>query len=634
MPIRPLPPLLIDQIAAGEVVERPASVVKELVENAVDAGARSVRVGIEAGGRRLIAVRDDGIGIPPDELPLALAPHATSKIAEAEDLEAIDTMGFRGEALASIAAVARVRIVSRPPDAEAGAEIAGTAGVIDSVRPTAAPPGTLIEVRDLFHSVPARRRFLKSDQAEATRVGETMRLLALAHPATGMRYEVEGRVRLDLGPDRPLEERITGVVGDEFAPHLHPVDHVEAGVRVSGLVGDPELAKSTAKAIRVVMNGRPITDRTVLHAVREGYRGLIEPGRSPVVVLYIVVDPRRVDVNVHPQKTEVRFRDGAAVHAAVRHAVKRALSAADILPTVDLSRAGGGTVIETTPGIGASGTAGSAPGGWSSRATSEPGRIGGGTGPVTGMPSGRPVVLPELRAALEAPAAEDAGRAALLDQVAGGVGEAAATEPAGDSAAPLLAGARAIDRVMQVHDMFLVTSDAEGLLIIDQHALHERIVFEELANRIAGGTLESQPRLVPLVVPVPPEHIEHLESLAPLFTRLGLEVGAMGPDSVAVHAEPSLLRARNVDTGAFVEDLLRRTDEDGVPPDTEAALADILDMLACKAAVKAGDRLTEADMVELLEARERFERSDRCPHGRPTTLRLTVHDLERQFGRR
>lgn len=653
MGIHRLPPQLIDQIAAGEVVERPASVVKELVENAVDAGASRIRVDIEAGGQRLISVRDDGDGIDPDDLPLAIAPHATSKITEARDLEAIATMGFRGEALASIASVARVLITSRTPGAESAATIAAAAGDIEAVRPCAGPPGTLVEVRDLFFSVPARRKFLRGDRAESTRVADQLRLLALAHPTVGLRLAVDGRERFDLPPEQAAEARILDIVGHELEPQLLAVEHDEAGVRVRGLIGTPDLARPTAKAIRLLLNGRPIADRTVVHAVREGYRGLIEPGRSPTVVLWLQVDPRRVDVNVHPQKTEVRFRDSAAVHAAVRHAIKRTLQAADVVPGVDLSRSGGGS----------SGPGGSRPGGiavghglagslrreaWGTGLPSAGGaaRGGGGSGGGSGAGGGTaggagPVVLRELRSAMEAADVDDATRERLMDAVAGGGGggggsaaDAGASAASAGSDAPSFAGIRPVIDVMQVHGSFLVAQDREGLLIIDQHALHERIVFEELRARLAEGSLESQRQLVPMAIDVAESLMEHLEALGPLLGRLGFEVGPLGPGTLGVHSVPTLLVQRRVDIPAFLLDLLQRTDEDGSPPDGEAALSEVLDMMACKAAVKAGERLSTQDMTELLAARERFDRSSNCPHGRPTTLRLTIHDLERQFGRR
>ncbi|MHC4808804.1 MAG: DNA mismatch repair endonuclease MutL [Planctomycetota bacterium] len=648
MPIRRLPPLLVDQIAAGEVVERPASVVKELFENAVDAGASRVRVDIEGGGTRLIAVRDDGGGIPAEELELALAPHATSKITEPQDLEAIATMGFRGEALASIASVARVRITSRPPEAESAAVVAAASGRLEPLRPCAGPPGTLVEVRDLFFNVPARRKFLRGETAESTRVAEQVRLLALAHPTVGVRLEVDGRVRLDLPADQDAHARIRDVLGRDLAPHLLPLEHDEAGVRVRGMIGTPDLARPTARAIRLLLNGRPIADRTVVHAVREGYRGLIEPGRSPTVVLWLQVDPRRVDVNVHPQKTEVRFRDQAAVHAAVRHAIREALRRADIVPAVDLSRAGGGDeaggagsfrgAVETMLHRGA----------WGAGRPPAPAPGGGGgsglrVGPAAGFGGGpprpaapSPVVLSRLRSALEAESVDDATRERLMDRLAGPLAESDTppVEPSELPAEPSFAGIRPVIEVMQVHGSFLVAQDERGLLIVDQHALHERIMFEELRERLAEGSLESQRQLMPIVLEVPEGHLEHLPALEPLLGRLGFELAPLGPTAIGVHAVPTLLVQRRVDIPGFLEDLLRRTEEDGSPPDGEAALSEVLDMMACKAAVKAGEKLSAADMAELMAARERFERSSNCPHGRPTTLRLSIEDLERQFGRR
>ncbi|MHC4948418.1 MAG: DNA mismatch repair endonuclease MutL [Planctomycetota bacterium] len=603
MPIRPLPPLLVNQIAAGEVVERPASVVKELVENAIDAGATRVDVAIEAGGRDLVRVADDGRGIETDELPLAVAPHATSKLETAGDLDAIATLGFRGEALASIASVSRMTVRSRPAGSEEAGEIAVEGDRVDGPKPAAGPPGTTVAVRNLFFNTPARRRFLRSDRAETGRVTETLRALALAHPGVAFTLAVDGRTTLDLPVHETPRERALALVGPELADELLEVDADRPGVRIWGLVGRPAIARPTSSHLRVFVNGRPVSDRAITHAIREAYRGLVDPHRHPTALLFLVLDPASVDVNVHPAKAEVRFREPSLVHGAVLASVRDRLRAAELVPALDLGPATPAVAAGPVPEFGAG------PG-----ATPAPAAIVETFRRLDRHQKG--FVYGELQAALarEAPDLVDApGAAAEVE-----------TLPA----------VRPVTDVLQVHASYLVAPDEQGLLIIDQHALHERVMFETLRERMEAGPLESQRMLMPAVVETDESRVGALEALRPLLTRLGIEAEAMGPRAVAVHAFTSLLFERGVNPVDFMEDVLGRGDELARADDTEAALHEVLDMMACKAAVKAGDRLTERELRELLEARERVERSSRCPHGRPTTLRLTLEDLERQFGRR
>ncbi len=585
MPIRLLPRQLVDQIAAGEVVERPASVVKELVENALDAGARRIEVAVEGGGADRIAVADDGGGIPPDELPLAVASHATSKIGSADDLAAIGTMGFRGEALASIASVSRLAIMSRVAASDAGARLAVDGGEAGPVAPAGCPVGTVVEVRQLFFNVPARRKFLRSASTELGRIEEALESIALCRPGTAFRLVADGKVRLDLPATLEARRRVHAVLGESVAGDLLEVNAdavLEGGAPIAiwGLAGRPSLARGSGRALRFSLNGRAVLDRTLAHAVKEAYRGLVDPGRTPLAFLAIEMDPSLVDVNVHPAKTEVRFRQPNFVHQCVMRAVRDALRAADLVPAFAL----------------------------------------GGHAHAVAVP----VAVPPA-ARFDAFAAE-AAAVAMRPPV---VEVAPAAPPAAE---PALHANRVARRVMQVHGSYLVVEDGEGILVVDQHALHERAMFEELKARVAAAPLESQRMLVPLAVEADARAAESIDAAAPLLGRLGLELTAMGPRTVGVHAFPTFLQSRGVDPGRFVPELLARIADEGVA-DLEAALHRTLDMMACKAAVKAGDRLSPAEIDALLDLRERIERGTACPHGRPTALRISLRDLERNFGR-
>jgi DNA mismatch repair protein MutL len=619
MPIRRLPPALINQIAAGEVVERPASVVKELLENAFDAGATRVDVEIEGGGRDLIRVSDDGSGIPAEELPLAIESHATSKVVEASDLDSIATMGFRGEALASIAAVSRFSLESRTRGADEAWRIEMTEGVVADPRPVAGPVGTRVEVRHLFQSIPARRRFLKSESAETARIAEIVRLLALTRPAVGFRLVSNGRTLVELPATDDPARRILEVLGRELDGRLLPV-HGEIGdaadgtlVTCWGLVGVPETARPTSKQQRFVLNGRAIADRSLSHALKEGFRGLVDPGRHPIGVIHLEMNPARVDVNVHPAKTEVRFRDARPLHGLVRRAVRAALVEADLAREIALPDAEDVAFDRSSSGDVIRGPAIETASAWR---------------PTNASTSMRPA---SSRAATARGGTADvaAWRAAVADTPLPDL--ATTPEPAATEVLPTLVGA---DAVLQIHQSFLVTQDEHGLVIIDQHALHERVMFEMLQRRMAAGPLESQRQLVPVVIDADPDAIAAIESIAPLLEKLGIDVGAAGPRSVAIHAFPSLLLARRVEAGPFVSELLERAAAGELDlDDDEAALADVLDMMSCKAAVKAGDRLRPQEIAELLAMRDRIDRGASCPHGRPTHLRIPIEELERRFGR-
>lgn len=657
-PIRALPALLVNQIAAGEVVDRPASVVKELVENAIDAGAGRVVLELEQGGIELVRVTDDGLGIPLTELALAVAPHATSKIAVAEDLDRIGTMGFRGEALASIASVSRVSIRSRfrgdgeggvtlSRDAEAAASQIDVEGErVGEIKPASGPFGTCVGVRNLFFNTPARRKFLRTPGTEQGHCLDTLTTIAIAHPAIGFQGVVDGRVVFDVPPAQGPRDRALAVLGKELAGELIEVsaDRFDdaRGLTLWGLVGRPAIARATAKAQHLFLNGRVIRDRTVQHALREAYRGLIEPGRYPTAVLMIEMDPGAVDVNVHPAKAEVRFRDQSMVHGVVLRAVRDALRSADLTPVVE--GGSGGLGPWALRGAGAGQEAMFGPGGSLAPALPRVGMAGPEAlveflrRPPAGSGMGGRADSVELIGEQSARAIEPEGGDANGAQTES-VPDALAAIPPDDMDPQLSAPPRPKDSLLQVHNSYVVTQDEGGLLIVDQHALHERVMFEALLARVGGAegrpgaALESQRMLVPVVVHLTRTQAGRVDDLRPLMERIGIAVDLLGPESVGVQAFPTFLFDRGVDAAEFVQELFERSETEGFAPGDEAALHEVLDMMACKAAVKAGDRLTETELRDLLNFRDLVERSSNCPHGRPTSIRLSIKELEKRFGR-
>lgn len=623
MPIRVLPPELVNQIAAGEVVERPASVVKELVENAIDAGARRVVIEVEGGGAELVRVSDDGAGIAPDELPLAVAAHATSKVATSDDLAAISTFGFRGEALASIASVSRFRLASCRRGADAGAEIEVEGGAMRPVRPAPARPGTVVEVRTIFFNVPARRKFLRAEGAETARVTETVEAIALSHPHVAFELRSNGRRLVDLPATDEPAKRTLDVLGKELEPELLEFEErfpELGGLVVRGFAGRPSIARPNARAIRIHLNGRPIMDRVVVHAVREAYRGLLDSARTPTVALLLELDPREVDVNVHPAKSEVRFRAQQAIHGAVRKSIERALRAANLVPNF---------VPDAFRG---SSTGASQPDAAATRAL-----FGSGLAPA-GSGSGGAARAGWSEPREPRPATDFTAFAALareFEHARAGTPEGAhASSPAApEETAHVPAPHTDEFAFVQLLGGFVVTEDADGIVIVDQHALHERAMFATLLTRIAEGPLESQRLLVPVPVECSAREVELLDEIAPLLQRLGISARAFGPRAVAVEAVPTLLHSRGVDAGGFLRDLLAKALEHGSLLSLEAALHEVVDMMACKAAVKAGDSLTREEIRALLRMRVEVERAAACPHGRPTSIRIARGELERRFGR-
>ncbi len=663
--------LLASQIAAGEVIERPASVVKELIENSLDAGATRVQVDLEQGGVELVRIGDDGGGIHRDDLPLALAPHATSKISAAEDLDRIATLGFRGEALASIVSVARVSIRSRTP-ADTGAwVIEGEGSGVGAPRPTAGPVGTSITVRTLFFNTPARRKFLRTIQTEQTRCMDTVRELAMARPAVAFTVTCDGRVTLDLPPHQTPRQRVIAILGKELEPELlevHADEHDaprrsnaapgDAGpvpVAIWGLVGRPSVARASNKAQHIFLNGRGIRDKTIQHAIMESFRGLIEPGRYPTAVLLIEMPSSAVDVNVHPAKAEVRFRDSSLMHSVVLTAIRGSLRAADLTPS------------GFNTGFGGLSAPGAALAAGMDRAILPPGNLaapptlpsaqrygqsepGPAPGPASAAafvdyfkrfsparPSAEPLSYEEIRRTIEQGEASRAASTALPAASAPlPTQDPAAPPPTASAAAtgdPQLPTVTPASKLLQVHSSYIVTQDEQGMLIIDQHALHERAMFEYLLARIAQNELESQRLLTPAVVPATPSQIDQLPALQGLLARIGVQAQPMGPRTIGIHAFPTFLFDRGVDPVDFLRDLFERAEAEGFAPDGEQAMRDVLDMMSCKAAVKAGDRMSSEELDHLVRLRSEVERSSNCPHGRPTSIRITVRDLERMFGR-
>ena len=619
--INRLPPGLANQIAAGEVVERPASAVKELVENALDAGAVRVAVTLELGGKRLIRVEDDGEGMVPADAELAVERHATSKIGGLEDLAAIATLGFRGEALPSIASVSRLRLRTRVRGASSGVEVAVDGGEPARASVAGLPVGTTVEVRDLFYNVPARRKFLKSDGTEAGHVSRMLTQLALARPEVGFRLRSGSRPLFDHPPVASFAERFFQLYGDR--PGLVEVRKEAAGMRLSGRVAALAADGPARGPQHLFVNRRPVKDRTILHAVSEAYSGATIKPRSPEVHLFLELPPERVDVNVHPTKTEVRFLEQSLVHKVVRRGLADALGQEDA-PRVSLAPPRRPAPAEP-------------------RAPAIPGIVAGmgaasRWGPVTEVfrrregEGVRPGSLRDRPAASGDAPDPDAAEADTvtweLTRPAGAGAGAAGGTPA---AVPSEVGTAPLIPLGQFRDTFIIAVDNDGVVIIDQHVAHERVLYEQVTERLTRGALESQRLLDPLLIALPPGARDALAAHADDLARLGFEVEPFGGDSVRVAAVPALLGRAECESAvrALAEDL-EGLDHGEVVGD---AIGRIAASTACHAAVKANDRLTPEKMAYILEELRRTAYSTVCPHGRPVLLRVTRQELEKRFER-
>ncbi len=587
--IRPLPDLLVSQIAAGEVIERPASIVKELVENALDAGVRRIDVRLEGGGIRRITVTDDGGGIARDELPLALARHATSKIASLRDLEEVASLGFRGEALASIASVATVSIASRTAQADSAFRIDAQSGAID---PAAGPRGTRIEVADLFFKTPARRKFLRTEATELAHCVLQVERLAAAHPAVEFSVNHEGRVVLAL-PPATLDARARRLMPETFAPARREVVAQAPDLTLSGWVGAPTAARARADAQLFFVNGRYVRDKVLAHAVRAAYADVLHGQSQPMYVLFLDIDPKRVDVNVHPTKIEVRFRDAQAVHQFVLHAVQAALAptaASDSIATMTSANP-----IAPPSGLTSLDALAAAP----SRA-SAPYR------PLqTALGIAQPIGDYMAMMARERPAL-----------VATTPAEAAAAMPLGQA-------------VAQLSGVFILAQNAAGLIIVDMHAAHERIVYEKLKQQLDAQAIPQQRLLIAQVFGADALDVATVEEYAEVLAALGLDLTPAGPNQLALRATPALLA--QADGAALARAVLSDLREYGGSRVLTEHRNELLATLACHGAVRANRRLTLDEMNALLRDMEATERADQCNHGRPTWVQLSLADLDKLF---
>ena len=587
-PIRELPDELISQIAAGEVVERPASVVRELLDNALDAGATQITLRLSAGGVRLISVEDDGAGIAPDEMATALKRHATSKIASLAELEAVGTMGFRGEALAAINSIAEVALLSRAGGQSNAYSLDGRTG---ELKPVARAQGTTVEVKELFYSVPARRKFLKTDATELAHCIEAVRRHALARPDVGFAIWHDGKLieqwRAHPG-DAGRAQRLGDVLGEDFLADSVAVDHRAGPLHITGRAGLPGAARSRADQQFAYVNGRFVRDKVIVHAARAAYEDVLHGQRQPVYVLHVAIDPARVDVNVHPTKIEVRFRDGREVHQAVRHAVENALAA----PRASLAGQLESVADTASPAF---------------KPFEPPALTRQAQAAIKFAEPGHPLGVEELRTLWQAtPAAVEA-----------------APETGTTHDWPL---GRAI---AQLHGVYILAENHAGLVLVDMHAAHERIVYERLKNQIDGARITSQPLLIPATFAATPHEVATAESAAAVLQRLGLEITPFSPKTLAVRAVPTSLAAG--DAVDLARSVLAELSQHEAGTVIERAQHELLATMACHGAVRANRRLTHEEMNALLRQMEATERSDQCNHGRPTWRQLSMKELDALF---
>ncbi|KPQ19511.1 DNA mismatch repair protein MutL [Halomonas sp. HL-93] len=623
--IHVLDPRLANQIAAGEVVERPASVTKELIENAIDAGSQRIEVDIEAGGARLIKVRDDGVGISEQDLPLALARHATSKIDSLEDLEGVSSLGFRGEALASISSVSRLELVSNALDdpRQGWRVVAEGRGMEARVTPAPHPRGTSVSVRDLFFNTPARRKFLRTEKTEFAHVEEAFRRQALSRYDIAWTLRHNQKVVHQLPPGQTpsaSERRIASLLGKNFIEHARYIEREAGGLRLSGWVGLPTHSRSQADQQYFFVNGRVVRDRLVAHAVRQAYRDVLFNGRHPVFVLYLTLDPDVVDVNVHPTKHEVRFRDGRMVHDFLYSSLHHCL--ADARPSTEDSHAASASdpaVAETAPDDSAR---------WQQQgmALSPPADRHPGGERVRRFMQGYQALHPNHEETLLTPQAAAQESTPLED---GEVREAPPLSmPHNDpTSAPPLGFA-----LGQLHGIYILAQNIHGLVLVDMHAAHERIVYERMKNQLAAAQgVDTQPLLVPVSLAASRAEVATVESEREAIAKLGVELDVAGPETLLVRQLPALLA--QADPEALVREMLEELARFGRSHQVEARIHELLSTMACHGSVRANRRLTVDEMNALLRDMERTERSDQCNHGRPTWTQMDLKALGRLFMR-
>ncbi len=614
---------MVNMIAAGEVIERPASVVKELMENSIDAGATKITVSIEDGGRKLMSVADNGCGMDGEDLGRAFEPHTTSKIKTSSDLHGISTLGFRGEALASIASVAQVRATSRRKEQTGANCIEIDCGNKGSISPASADYGTTIQVRDIFYKLPARRKFLRTANTEMGHIAEQFTRIALSNDSLDLTLIHNGRELYRLPDKDNLRRRIAElfpIPSSGISENLIETESNEKGFQILTLMGKPSISRTNRKFQYIFLNGRFIRDKFISHAIKEAYRGLLEPNRFPVVFLFIRMPYEDYDVNVHPTKSEVRFYNANLVHSQILGTLREKLLCTDLQTQGQLPRATSSPRRED----------GSVPGHRSQAIADAMSEF---------FKKHRPVQTQEH------PCQQQAGAKQHLVALRPSTGQipesrigpatARAFAETSQPAPEIRPGQR---RFLQIHDSFIVVQTDDGFDIIDQHALHERIIYERLSRRILHRTpdggkskLESQKLLIPESFEVTPSGSDALKTNAELLEKLGIELVPFGPKTMAVQAFPTLLS--KADPLDFVQDLIDLLDRKDVKLDGERLLDEVLNMAACKAAIKAGQRLTMSEIEQLLLDKENTESASRCPHGRPTTIKFSIAELEKQFKR-
>jgi DNA mismatch repair protein MutL len=618
MPIRVLPSELVDQIAAGEVIERAASVVKELVENSLDAGAHRIEIDIERGGVGLIRVRDDGGGIAADELPIAISRHATSKIASLDDLEAITTLGFRGEALPSIGSVSRLRVASHPTGAPHASEINVDGAVVSPVRPCAHPAGTTIEVRDLFFNVPARRKFVRSDATELGHIARLVERMALSRFDVSFRLRSGERVLLDAPATKGgVEEgRLGQILGKDFLVRSVSLEHHAGPVEITGWIGLPTASRGQPDQQFWFVNGRAVRDKLLMNAVRVAYRDVLYGGRHAAYVLYLTLDPRLVDVNAHPSKLEVRFRDSRQIHEFVFRAIERVL--ANTKPDMTAAPA---AVAEFSGGMGS--------GVGISIGTRGGGGIRSGAGVGTRNAGDTPYVasLPFYQPSRDPWGVEDAVRQSVADPGSAFNYLSPAAQngqsPGSHTEHPLGVA------LAQLHGIYILSQTRDGLVLVDMHAGHERVLYEQFKAAHATSAPASQQLLEPIVVELKAHELEAILEDRAEWERAGFELDALGATRLALRRVPALLTGENV--GEIVSSVIRDMETDVHGHHLDGAADKFLGTLACRTAIHAHRRLTLPEMNALLRLMESTDRANQCNHGRPTWTRLSLPELDQLF---
>ena len=632
--IRQLPPSVINKIAAGEVIERPASVVKELLENSVDAGATRIDVSIEKGGTELIRVSDNGCGISAEQLPLAIASHATSKIRNADDLFDVHTLGFRGEALASIAEVSQFFLRSRTKDEAGGAEMEVIGGRVSEPVPCGCPVGTTIEVRQLFYNTPVRRKFMRTTQTEMGHITEAFTRIALANSNVHFTLRHNERTVHDLPPVQSRRDRITTFFGREVGDALLPINADDGIVQVSGYAATPTVSRGNNRMQYLFLNGRHIRDRSLQHALGEAYRGLLLTGRYPVIFLWLDIPSDSVDVNVHPTKLEVRFQDGGRIYSQLLGALRQKFLTTDLTATVQTEP----LAVDNDPA--AAVDAEQAERQRSELASWAKGQLSSDSGTSSAAPrgtnqqqdlslqfdrlSGRiPEFIPfsdDNRARIASDATADADVSGRQQA------DAALHAPNETDQAPTVTNIG-----MQVHNRYLITENESGVVIIDQHALHERVIYEQLREKVLAGALEKQRLLVPETVSLTPAESAAALEAREILAQLGIEIEPFGGDTILVSSYPAMLA--NFNPTEVLRQLVEQLMSGGKQPARRDLLDDMLHMISCKAAVKAGDRLAPEEVTALLQQRHMFQDTHHCPHGRPTALVFTNEELDKRFQR-